>query len=406
MVSAFYCRALQLRLERLATGADPIKLVLGARQAGKTTLLRHHIAGAKGVFTVNLQDRRVRQRYESDPARLLRELEATPDVDTVFVDEVQKVLGLLEDAQYLYDAHPGRYQFLLTGSSARQLKRRAANLLPGRVHHLVLTPALLAEQRDCELLPLEMPKGPRFPLRSLEDYLIYGKLPGVYQTDRSTWAHTLAAYSELYIENEIRQEHVVDDTGAFLRFLRLAALEAGQHVNFTKMARAVGVAPNTIRNYYQVLEDTHVAVALWPYTRARKRITRAPRFVFFDIGVRHVLADLPLGEALLELDAGHIFEQFVAGELYHRCCHLGAGYRLWTWRTSSGAEVDAVLETPEEIIPIEVKWTEDPSPRDARHLETFMDLHPNASRRGYVICRTPARQQLTARTMAIPWTEF
>jgi len=402
----FYSRFLEVRLEHRVVGPEPAKLVMGARQVGKTTLLRHFLADSEGILVVNLQDRRERQRYERDSGRLVRELEASPNIHTVFIDEVQKVPGLLEDAQYLYDAYPGRYQLLLTGSSARQLKRRAANLLPGRVHNLLLSPALLAEQRDCELLSLKIPRGPRFPLRALEDYLIYGNLPGLYQTDRETWVQTLAAYSELYIENEIRQEHIIDDVGSFQRFLRLAALEAGQHVNFTKMARAIGVAPNTIRNYFQVLEDTHVAIGLWPFTRARKRITQAPRFLFFDIGVRHVVAGLPLSESLLVMDAGHIFEQFVLTELWHRCSYRGAAARMWTWRTSSGAEVDAVLETPDETIPIEIKWTEDPSPRDARHLETFMNLHPNSSRRGYVICRTPMRQQLTPRTIAIPWSEL
>ncbi len=402
----FYNRALQSRLSRLETGSGKIKLILGPRQSGKTTLLCHHIGSTRNVVSINLQDRRMRRMYEIDDARLVRELEAAVGADTVFIDEIQKVPELLEDVQYLYDRYPGRYRFFLTGSSSRQLKRRSSNLLPGRVHTLLLPPVMLAEQREALLLPLRSVPDPRFPFRSLEDYLLYGNLPGLYQESRDAWADTLAGYVELYIENEIRQESMVNDMGAFVRFLRLAALESGQFVNFTKLARAVGVAVNTLRNFYQILEDTYVGIRLLPFGRNRKRIMRSPRFLFFDIGVRHLLAELPLNQTLLTLGAGLIFEQSILTELHYRCCFHGKGFRLSTWRTASGAEVDAIIETPDEFIPIEIKWTENPSPRDARHLETFMNLHNEMSKRAYLICRAPARQKLSDRTTVIPWNEF
>jgi predicted AAA+ superfamily ATPase len=329
-----------------------------------------------------------------------------PEVDTVIIDEIQKVPSLLDDVQLLFDEDPTRFEFHLTGSSARQLKRKSANLLPGRVHSHILSPVLQAEQRPAEILPLPMPGGRAFPPRTLEQYLIFGNLPGLYREDPASWPETLSSYADLYIENEIRQEHIVADMGAFVRFLRLAALESGQCVNFTKLAGAVGVAANTLRNFYQVLEDTYVGIRIPPFARSRKRVIHSPRFLIFDPGVRHVLADLPLNSALLKLDAGHIFEQWVLLELFYRARYKGKGYGISTWLTATGAEVDAIVETPEEVIPVEVKWTENPSPRDAHHVETFIKLHADISSRGYVVCRCPERQQLTAHVMAIPWNEF
>ncbi|MBW1796662.1 MAG: ATP-binding protein [Deltaproteobacteria bacterium] len=394
----FYSRALQKKLLKASKGKQKIKLVFGPRQSGKSTLLYHHIVNSGNTMVVNLQDRRQRRRYEVDDGLLIRELEAEQKVSAVFIDEIQKVPALLDDVQYLYDKKPGRYRFYLTGSSARQLKRRSANLLPGRVHDLLLSPVMQAEQRDSVLLPVGMPTGRRFPRRRIEDYLIYGNLPGLYHESRASWNETLSSYAELYIENEIRQENIVNNIVAFQKFLKLAALESGRFVNFTKLARAIGVAVNTLRNFYQVLEDTYVGVHILPFAGGRKRITKAARFLFFDLGVRHVLAEA--------LDAGGIFEQWVLAELYYRCRFHGRNYRLSTWRTASGAEVDAILETPKELIPIEIKWTDSPSRADARHVETFMDLNEKKSKKGYVICRAPRKQKLTQRTTVLPWDKF
>jgi predicted AAA+ superfamily ATPase len=408
----YYARFLAARLAEAGAPRRPqrppnkIALLLGARQTGKSTLLRHCLPSPERLLFLNLQDPRARRRYEADESLLVRELEAAPAVDTVVIDEVQRVPALLNSVQYLYDANPHRYRFMLTGSSARRLKHGSANLLPGRVHTSLLSPVLQAEQRAARLLPLAMPDESRFPLRPLEDYLLYGNLPGLYREGRASWTDTIASYVELYIENEIRRENVVQDMGAFSRFLRMAALEAGQRVNYTKLAGAVGVAANTLRNFYQVLEDTYVGIRVPAFSRSRKRILQTPRFLIFDLGVRNALADLPLNAAILKLDPGHLFEQWVLGELYYRCRYAGPGYGLSTWTTATGAEVDAVIETPEAAIPVEVKWTDAPAPSDARHVETFLDLHAKTAAEGYVVCRCARRQALTKRVTALPWNEF
>ena len=387
---------------------NKVKLLLGPRQSGKSTLLRHCLAGRTPTVR-NLQDRRLRMKYERDTATFLQELDMVERGSTVVVDEIQKVPAILDDVQYLFDEDQDRFDFFLTGSSARKLRKDSANLLPGRVHLFHMTPVLQAEQRDAEVLPLPMSpmsSAPRFPRRSLEEYLVWGNLPGLYHEDPDSWGATLEAYSELYIEHEIRREALVQDIGAFMRFLSLAAAESGRLVNYSKLASAVGISVNTVRNYYQVLEDTHVGFRVPAYGRSRKKILAAPRFVMFDLGVRNCLARLPLNPSVLRLDAGSLFEQFVLVELFYRCLSLGREFRLSTWRTHTGAEVDAVVETPEEVLPVEVKWTDAPQKGDIRHLETFLDLHADEARRGLLVCRCDVPRKLSPRVVALPWDRF
>jgi predicted AAA+ superfamily ATPase len=401
----YYHRFLESRLSSLPTRKKKVALLFGARQTGKTTLLRKLTEG-QGTFFLNLQDRRLRRRYETETGLLIRELDAADHIQTVIIDEVQKVPALLDDVQFLYDRSPNRFQFILTGSSARRLRRGTANLLPGRAIHHVLSPVLQAESRASEILPLEPPSEARFPERDLESQLLFGNLPGFYSEDVETWDRTLETYADLYIENEVRQENLARDIGAFNRFLEIAALESGRWVNYTKMASAVGVAVNTLRTFYQILEDTFLGFRVSSFAMTRKRVVAAPRFVIFDLGVRHKLANLRLTPDLLRTHGGELFEQWVMTELYYRCLCRGTGFGISTWRTSTGAEVDVVLHAGEEVIPIEIKWAERPNPSDARHVETFLDLNKGKAHRGYVICRSATRQKLSERVTALPWDVF
>lgn len=142
------------------------------------------------------------------------------------------------------------------------------------------------------------------------------------------------------------------------------------------------------------------------FSRSRKKIIEAPRFLIFDTGIRNALARLPLNGTLLQLDAGHLFEQAVLIELYYRCAYHGRDFRLSAWRTATGAEVDAVVETPDEAMPVEIKWTDAPRKKDFRHLETFLDLHGVLSRRGHLICRVDPPRKLSERITALPWNRF
>jgi predicted AAA+ superfamily ATPase len=382
--------------------------LFGARQTGKSTLL-NRITDAEAVV-FNLQERKTRLDLEREPHVFTQTLEADPRAGiAVFVDEIQKVPALLDEVQYLHDKYPGRFMFLLTGSSARRLKTSAANLLPGRSHLFHLCPLILAERkgaRPSRVLP--MPASPTletgFPEPTLDDMLVYGNLPGVTLENTESRARTLESYVELYLEEEIRREALVRNVGMFQQFLQLAALESGGITNLAHLSRETGVPLATLRTFYQVLEDTFVGYRIPAFGAAgRKRVLTTPRFLFFDNGVRNAAARLRMNSDLLKTQKGLLFENWVGQELMHRCLYAGRSYRLSFWRTAHGAEVDYVLETPDEAVPIEVKSTEAPSEADARRLKLFLATYPDRAKRGYVVCGCSAPRRLTESIEAIPW---
>ena len=412
-------------LETVLAGAvsrNKVRLLFGARQTGKTELLRHLLPEEDTRF-YNLQDAEERRRFEADPGAFGRSVRALPrSFRNVIVDEIQKVPALLDEVQALYDAQPRRWQIYLTGSSARKLRVRSSNLLPGRSHVYHLYPVSLWETgrtnaggrispviraRKSRRTDLPEPGAPSFPEQDLSRILRLGCLPGV-RGERAAAAHmTLQSYVSNYLEEEIRRESLIRDMGPFLVFLRLAAIESGRPVNVSKLSQESGVPASTLKNFYQVLADTFAGYWIAAYGRpSRKRLLTTPRFLFFDVGVRNAAAGLSLESRLSEAEAGPLLEQFVGQELVARAGYLGRTHRVSFWRTSYGAEVDYVWEGPREDIPIEVKWTARPRPTDARHLETFLDELPDRARRGILVCRCDRPEQLTDRVQAIPWQEL
>lgn len=382
------------------------RLVLGARQTGKSTIFSMLKKG--GDLIIDLQERGERLRFADDPSLLTRTaLALKASKPHILVDEIQRVPELLDEIQFIHDKNPGKFTFTLTGSSARKLKRGAANLLPGRARLYHLFPVTLAEQEPAGIpqkaLPMPAVENPLFPARELEDMLLLGCLPGVW---RGMAKDDLESYAALYVEEEIQREALVRNIGPFGRFLRIAAVESGRNVNLTKVSQETGIALSTLKDFYPLLEDTFVGFSVPSFSgSARARLIKAPKFYFFDTGVRNALAGLPLERGMLATEGGHLFEHWVACELYRRASYLGKGYGLYHWRTVSGAEVDFVLEIPGEIIPIEVKYTANVSPRDASAVEKFIDMHP-AAKRGFIVSRVKREEKLSARVSAIPWREI
>ena len=401
-----YPRLLENILQAEAS-AEKVRLLFGARQTGKSTLLQRVADSDARVF--NLQERRTRLELERDPHIFSQMLEAdkgSPRV--VCVDEIQKVPALLDEVQYLHDAYPRRFRFLLTGSSARKLKTSSANLLPGRAHLFHLSPLILPERQaapEQRVFPVRAaPFTTGFSMPDLEDLLLFGSLPGVSLESRESRIRTLESYVDLYLEEEIRREALVRNVGAFQQFLELAATESGSVVNLSNISRESGVPVATLRTYYQVLEDTFVGYRIPAFGAAgRKRVLTTPRFLFFDNGVRNAAARYRFSDDLLHTKMGLLFENWVGQELMHRCLYVGRACRLSFWRTAHGVEVDYVLEIPEEVIPIEVKATKSPTLADASHLKLFLETYPKKARRGFIVCRCRAPRRLSDNIEAIPW---
>lgn len=375
---------------RHALGRQKSVLLLGPRQTGKTTL----VETLKPDLLLNFLRPEVRQRYERAPHLLGAEVEALAprtraSRPLVVLDEVQRVPELVNVVQDLVDRRLAR--FVLTGSSARKLRRGGGvNLLPGRLLPMRLDPLSLAE---------------RVPA-TLEEALLYGSLPGIaLAANDAAREEDLRAYTTLYLEEEVRAEALVRNLGRFSRFLQLAALEAGNISHFRGIAQELGVAHTTVAGYYEILEDCLIAerIEALSQSRTRKKLTKSPRYLFFDLGVRRAAAEE--GRRLPPRVLGALFEQFVGLELLRATRQTVGDLRLRFWRDPDGPEVDWIVEGENRWLPVEVKWSDAPAERDTRHLRTFLSEYPKA-REGVVVCRTPRRFKLAPNITAVPWQEI
>jgi len=391
--------------------------MFGARQTGKSTLLNALLP--PDTLRVDLSNPEERSRYLAQPGEFVRVCRALPSDrrgQFVFVDEVQSVPAIFDAVQHLYDSDKGRWRFVLCGSSARRLRRAGANLLPGRSFLHQLYPLTLAEHPATEpripyaTSPLEFPwaggESPSrpFPAWDLGTRLAYGALPGIVASEEGDRAELLRAFSIVHLEEEIRREALVRDWGAFLRFLRFAAAESGQILNYAAISQETGISQPTVKAYYQLLEDMFVGFRVPVYARSpRKNLLSTPRFFFFDLGVRHAAAGLAPSPETVKANPGPLFEQWVGIELWKRLQYLGNG-QLHYQRTRDGAEVDFIVERGRALIPIEVKWTERPAPQDARRLLKFQKEHPERVERGYIVCRCPRPMEIRENVIALPWS--
>lgn len=386
---AFIKRKISERISAILDRGKSI-LLLGPRQTGKTTLIKQ----LKADLYISLVKPRMRQAYEQDPDRLTREVEGLRHGEKpplVIIDEVQKIPQIMDTVQDLIDS--GTAQFILTGSSARKLRRQGdVNLLPGRVITLHMDPLMLSE------IP--------HPFPSIEELLLYGTLPQIIvEANGAHKEEDLDSYVTTYLEEEVRAEALVRNRGAFSHFLKLAGVESGNMSNFQNISKEVGVSSPTISGYYQILEDCLIAERVEPLTQSltRKRLIKTPKFILFDLGVRRLAARE--GIALPQTYMGKLFEQWVALELIHTLRLRSERARVVFWRDADGVEVDWVIERHQEYIPIEVKWTENPQISDAKHIKTFLAEYSNA-KIGYVVCRVNRRQKLADHIFALPWQEL
>jgi uncharacterized protein len=365
-------------------------LLLGPRQTGKTTLLE----SLSIDLTISLARPAIRQNYEVDIDSFTQEVEALAAAlkrkPLVSVDEIQKVPELMDAAQDLIDRKIA--QFVLTGSSARKLKKQQQlNWLPGRVVHFYLD-SLTIEELPEEFL-------------NIERLLVYGSLPGiVVDQDNEAREQDLDSYVVTYLEEEVRQEALVRKLGDFARFLQIAAAEAGCLANLNNMASDIGVAQTTITSYYQILEDCLIVERIEPFLKrgsVSRRLTKSCKYLWFDLGVRRFAAKE--GNKLPTKVMGQLFEQFVGLELLHLARSHGKRITLNFWRDLAGREVDWILSYTDKIIPIEVKWSDKPTSKDASHLKTFLSDYN--LQRGYIVCRCARARKLDDQIIALPWQE-
>lgn len=380
-------------------------LILGPRQAGKTTLVNECLKGAGNTVSYPLQDPSLRIELERSPSRLINQIRAVGARPCVFIDEAQKVPALFDAVQVLIDNKEA--QFILTGSSARKLKRHGVNLLPGRIKRYHLDPLLWGELglvKKSAIKELAIDNINRNVPYSFEDTLVYGSLPGIVKLPQKERADFLRAYAEIYLEEEIRAEALSRKIGAFSRFLELAAAESGTSPNLCKLSNESGVSQPAVKEFYNILEDTLVIERVEPYLKnARKRILSSSRYYFFDLGVRNVLARLPLTPGLVNTQKGPLFEHAVMLEIIRRARALNKNYKIRYWRTSAGAEVDCVIDLGDSVIPIEIKSSSFIPQSEIKGLRNFLTDYKKMAKHGFVITMGEKKEALAANITAIPW---
>ncbi|HKP94262.1 MAG TPA: ATP-binding protein [Fibrobacteria bacterium] len=383
--------------------------LLGPRQVGKTTLIQDLLPKGPEILSIPLQDPSLRSAYERDPGLLVRQLSAAKTRKTVFIDEVQKVPELLDAVQLLIDE--GKANFILTGSSARKLRKAGSNLLPGRVKSFHLDPLSWTESGWTDghyIDAFAMPASGNRVDFSLEESMAFGSLPGIATLgDPEDRKDFLRAYANLYLEEEIRAEALTRKVGAFSRFLELAAQESGTSPNLSKLSMEAGVSVPTIKEYYAILQETLVLERVDPYLKnARKRILSSPRYYFFDMGVRNALARLPMDAAGVNAQKGILFEHAVVLEIIRRVRASRRDWRVRFWRTAGGAEVDCIVDMGDKVIPIEIKSAQRVRMSDLKGLSIFLKDHPKAAKAGYVITMGEAPERLAENVFAVPWHRF
>lgn len=360
-------------------------LLLGARQVGKSTLLRT----LEPDLFINLADEEQFLRYSKDPGRLKREVMALSKDALIIIDEVQRTPSLLNSVQALLDEQPQR-RFVLTGSSARKLKRGGANLLPGRIILEYLDPLSFWELGD---------------QLDLERALQMGLLPGIY-LDTTHGADVLSTYATVYLREEIQAEAVVKNIGDYARFLDLAAEASGQWINYSKLASDSEIPKETIRRFFTILEDTLLVHRIPPFrpSQSKRRVSQRDRFVFFDVGVRNALLGIHRN-AFTPTELGNLFEQWIILQCLTFIRTHHKEWRYSAYRTESGAEVDFVLELNKKFIAIECKFGRNVTESQLTGLRSFAEVTQKPVER-LVVYRGERKERFADGTIAMPYQEF
>jgi predicted AAA+ superfamily ATPase len=381
--------------------------LFGPRQVGKTTLIKNSF-GLDSCLIYDLLIPEELRRLKMNPGRFRDEITYRDSKYThVFIDEVQKLPEILDEIHYLLENMKKPPAFILSASSVRKLKRSNANMLGGRAFSFSLF----------GLTHLELMLSSKFSLyRSLE----FGSLPAIYllsmggdenaevgvreQSQDAILA--LRSYVNTYIKEEIQMEALVRNLDAFTEFLKLAADENTNVLNYSNIASDIGVSSATVKEYYQILEDTLLGFYLRPYSsRLRKKLSKHPKFYFFDTGVTRALQQkLSLELTPKTKEFGKAFEHFIIKEFIYTANYLNPDYKFSYYRTENNAEVDLIIEAPTgKVFAVEIKASDTPKNSELKGLKSFKTLVPKAS----LICASLAekRYKLDEDIWVYPWQE-
>ncbi len=349
-------------LRRFFESPNASHFLFGPRGTGKSTFLRETFPDA---LWVDLLRPEVHQRFAARPERLRELVDGNPGAEVIILDEVQRVPALLDVVHGLIEerGHLAMPRFVLTGSSARKLRRAGVNLLAGRLLLKRLHPFMAAE----------------LPGFDLGTALRLGMLPVV--RDSQNPEATLASYVALYIREEVQSEGLARRLDDFARFVEAISFSHGAILNVAEVAREAQVSRKTAESWVDILEDLYLAFRLPVFSRrARRKLAAHPKFYWFDSGVfRSARPAGPLDRT--EEMEGVALEGLVAQHLRAWMDYSGGNSRLCFWRTKSGNEVDFVVYGKGSFHAFEVKNSATVRARDLRGLRTFLEDYPEAEAR-------------------------
>ena len=352
--------------------------LFGPRATGKSTLIKRQLSEIATV--IDLLNSRLYLRLLNSPHDLESIIFAGHKSELVVIDEIQRIPELLNEVHRLIENK--KITFLLTGSSARKLRRGKANLLAGRVWEARMFPLIRKEIADF----------------NLDRFLLYGGLPAVYLSDYPE--EELDAYVNTYLKEEIMAEGLIRKLPPFSRFLRTIALANGEIINFSKLANNCQVPPSTATEYVSLLEDTLVGSLLPAWTESKKRkAISAAKFYFFDPGITHMLS----GTQALDRNSnlyGKSFEQFIGMEIRAYLSYRRKRHELTYWRSTHGHEVDFLIGRETAI---EVKASRKVSARDFKGLKA---LEEEKIFKDYILVSQDQINTSDGRFHAIYWEKF
>lgn len=339
--------------------------LFGPRNTGKSTYIRALFNNESSLY-VDLLKAETYARFARNPDILFNMVIKLPEnITHVIIDEVQKIPALL-DAVHRLMGETDKF-FILSGSSARKLKKGGANLLAGRAFVYDMYPLTYMEL------------GETF---NLDDALQWGTLPEIFKCkDDAEKKEFLYAYAHTYLKEEIWEEHAVSDLAPFRRFLEVAAQSNGKLINYSKIARDVGVSDMTVKTYYSILADTLVGFFLEPYIGSfRKRLSKQPKFYLFDTGVNRALA-FQTDVKLLPQSTGYgnAFEHFIILECIRLASYHRLQFRFAYLRTRDDVEIDLIVERPgKALLCIEIKSTREITKEKIKSFITLSKDIPNS----------------------------
>jgi predicted AAA+ superfamily ATPase len=344
------------QLKNLIIQSKKSILLLGPRQTGKSTLLK----SLNPDLIFNLADEETYITFASNPGELKSRLALIPKnkTPTIFVDEVQRIPSILNTIQSIID-HNHDIKFLLSGSSARKLKRGKANLLPGRLHTFNLG-TIISNEVSYNF--------------NTEELLSYGALPGIVtDADKLQSKKTLKSYAATYLKEEIQAEGLSRNLEGFARFLKVVSSWTSTLIDYSKVASLSMVSRQSATRYFDILEDTLIFNRLLPFSKGtRLKLIQHPKLYIFDVGVLNGLLD---NFIVSDDRIGVLFETLVLSQLLSSISAYDKTARVSFYLTEAGAEVDFILELDGNVFCIEVKSNKNLTGIDLRGFESFQKFY-------------------------------